>query len=179
MKKLLMIIPLVILLCFTFGCQQGEEVTEEAGVKVGALTDEDVAAIKASTEAYVQAMRSKDWAALAALYTEVAALYTEDAVWMPPNQPIIRGRAAIQAWNEAYPPVTEFNLTIEEIDGFGNLAYVRGASSTTMEPEGAPEPIRSTGKYIEIRRKQQDGSWLISIDIFNSALPLPPPSEKE
>ena len=26
MKKLLMIIPLVILLCFTFGCQQGEEV---------------------------------------------------------------------------------------------------------------------------------------------------------
>jgi hypothetical protein len=25
MKKLLMIIPLVILLCFTFGCQQGEE----------------------------------------------------------------------------------------------------------------------------------------------------------
>jgi len=30
MKKLLMIIPLVILLCFTFGCQQGEEgITEE------------------------------------------------------------------------------------------------------------------------------------------------------
>ncbi len=29
MKKLLMIIPLVILLCFTFGCQQGEEVAEE------------------------------------------------------------------------------------------------------------------------------------------------------
>ena len=172
MKKLLMIIPLVILLCFTFGCQQGEEVAEEAVAEVGALTDEDVAAIKASTEAYVQAMRSKDWAAL-------AALYTEDAVWMPPNQPMVRGRAAIQAWNEAYPPVTEFNLTIEEIDGFGNLAYVRGASSTTMEPEGAPEPIRSTGKYIEIRRKQQDGSWLISIDIFNSALPLPPPSEKE
>ena len=28
MKKLLMIIPLVILLCFTFGCQQGEEVAE-------------------------------------------------------------------------------------------------------------------------------------------------------
>ena len=28
MKKFLTIIPLVILLCFTFGCQQGEEVTE-------------------------------------------------------------------------------------------------------------------------------------------------------
>ena len=29
MKKLLLVIPLVILLCFTFGCQQGEEVAEE------------------------------------------------------------------------------------------------------------------------------------------------------
>jgi len=28
MKKLLMILPLVILLCFVFGCQQGEEVAE-------------------------------------------------------------------------------------------------------------------------------------------------------
>ena len=162
MKKFLTIIPLVFLLCFTFGCQQGEEAVAE----VGALTDEDVAAIKASTEAYMQAVRSEDLAAL-------AALYTEDAVWMPPNQPMVRGRAAIQAWNEAQPPVTEFNLTIEEIDGFGNLAYVRNASSITMEPEGAPEPIRSTGRGIEIRRKQQDGSWLIAIDIWNSDLPLP------
>lgn len=30
MKKLPMIIPLVILLCFSFSCQQGEEVAEEA-----------------------------------------------------------------------------------------------------------------------------------------------------
>ena len=29
MKKLLIILPLVFLLCFTFGCQKGEEVTEE------------------------------------------------------------------------------------------------------------------------------------------------------
>jgi len=172
MKKLLMIIPLVILLCFTFGCQQGEEVAEEGVAEVAGLTDEDVAAIKASTEENVQAVRSKDWAAL-------AALYTDDAVVMPPNESIIRGRAAIQAWAETYPWVTEFNLTIEEIDGFGNLAYVRNASSTTMEPEGAPEPIRSTGKGIEIRRKQQDGSWLIAIDIWNSDLPPPPPLKKE
>jgi len=42
MKKLLMILPLVFLLCFTFGCQQGEEVAEEA--MVAALTEEDVEA---------------------------------------------------------------------------------------------------------------------------------------
>jgi uncharacterized protein (TIGR02246 family) len=114
----------------------------------------------------MQAVRSEDWAAL-------AALYTEDAVWMPPNQPIIRGRAAIQAWNEASPTYTEFNLTVEEIDGRGDLAYVLGTYSSTIALEGAPEPIQDTGKYIEIRRKQEDGSWLIAVDIFNSDLPLP------
>jgi ketosteroid isomerase-like protein len=36
MKKLLMIIPLVILLCFTFSCQQGEEVAEEPVVDIEA-----------------------------------------------------------------------------------------------------------------------------------------------
>jgi hypothetical protein len=29
MKKLFMILPLVLVLCFAFGCQQGEEVAEE------------------------------------------------------------------------------------------------------------------------------------------------------
>lgn len=164
MKKLSMIIPLVILLCFTFGCQQGEEVAEEVGVK--ALSDEDVAAIKASTEAYMQAARSEDSAAR-------AALYTEDAVLMPPNQPMVQGRAAIQEWSEALPTEMEFNLTVEEIDGRGDLAFVRGTYSLAVVPEGAPEPIKDTGKFIEIRRKQEDGSWLIAVDIFNSDLPLP------
>ena len=50
MKRLITIIPLAILLCFTFSCQQGEEVAE-----VAALSDEDVAAIKALHDAYIQA----------------------------------------------------------------------------------------------------------------------------
>jgi hypothetical protein len=41
MKKLFMVIPLVFLLCFTFSCQQGEEVAEEG------LTEEEVNAIMA------------------------------------------------------------------------------------------------------------------------------------
>jgi hypothetical protein len=36
MKKLLMVIPLVILLCFTFSCQKGEEVAEEPVVDISA-----------------------------------------------------------------------------------------------------------------------------------------------
>jgi uncharacterized protein (TIGR02246 family) len=172
MKKLLLILPMVLLLCFTFGCQQAEEVAEEAAAEAAALSDEDVAANKASLDAYVQAIRNEDW-------TAVAAMYTEDAVLMPPNQPIVQGREAILTWLEAYPTLTEFNLTIMEIDGCGDLAFIVGTVSMTIAPEGAPEPIQDTGKFIEIRRKQEDGSWLIAVDMFNSDLPLPPPPKKE
>ncbi len=164
MKKLITIIPLVILLCFTFSCQQGEEMTEEVGVK--ALSDVDVAAIKTAHDAYSQTIISKDWAAH-------IAMHTEDAVIMRPNMPLTQGREAIQAWWEASPPITAFNLTCVEIDGRSDLAYVRGVYTITMELEGAPEPIQDTGKFLEILQKQADGSWLYAVDIFNSDLPLP------
>ena len=173
MKKLLFqfsIFPLILLFCFTFSCQQpAEEAAEE--VKVGALTDEDVAAIRASSEAYLQAWKSGDDAAL-------AALFTEDGILMPPNESAIQARDAIRAWEDLPPPI-KANLTIVEIDGRGDLAYVRGAYTDTYKPIDKPGLIQDTGKYIEILRKQQDGSWLIAILIFNSDLPLTPPSEKE
>lgn len=169
MKKsflLFSVFALILLLCFTFSCKPAEEAAEEAVAVVATLSDEDVAAIKASTEAFVQATNSKDWAA-------VAAMYTEGAVFMPPNQPIVQGREAIQAWMEAFPTLTEFNLIDVEIDGCGDLAFSRQTLSITIAPEGAPEPIKDEGKTLLILRKQSDGSWLIAIDIFNSDLPLP------
>ena len=43
---------------------------------------------------------------------------------------------------------------------------------------GATEPINDTGKYIEIWRKQADGSWRVIRDIFNSDLPVAAPEPK-
>ena len=130
------------------------------------LSEEDVAAIEASLESFAQAIRASDWPG-------VAAFYTQDAVIMSPNEPAVQGRAAIEAWQAAFPPLTEISLPIVEIDGRGDLAYVRGTFSMTIVPEGAPEPIQLTGKYIEILRRQPDGAWLVAVDIFNSDLPLP------
>ena len=170
MKKLLMVIPLVFLLCFTFGYQQGEEVAEEPGVK--ALSDEDVVAIKALYDSWVPAVKSGDW--------ETAAnLYTEDTVVMPSNMPLIEGREAAKTFLENFPTIKEISFTPLEIDGYGDIAYVRGTYSLMIQPEGAPEPIHDTGKYLENRRKQEDGSWLLAVDIFNSDMPLPAPSKKE
>ena len=166
MKKLLLILPLVFLLCFTFGCQKAEEVAEEIGVEVVGLSDEDVASIRTAHDDYVQAVMTGG-------YVATIEYYTEDAIMMPPNAPMVQGREALKAFSEAFPPATAFNMTLEEIDGRDDLAFVRGTYSMTFALEGAPEPIQDIGKFIEILKKQQDGSWLIAIDIFNSDLPLP------
>ena len=70
----------------------------------------------------------------------------------------------------AFPRVTRAEFHVEEIDGYGDIAYVTGRYAMTLQPEGAPGPIDDRGKYIEIRRKQADGSWLLARDIFNSDL---------
>ena len=155
--------PLILLLCFTFSCQkQIEEVAEEVEVK--ALSDEDVAAIKTAHDAYVQAVRAGGLEATIEFYTEDAILIAKG--------PMIQGREAIKeafgAFSKASTTVTAFDLTLAEIDGRDDLAFVRGTVSMTMEAEGAPEPIQATGKFLEILRKQEDGSWLIAIDFHIS-----------
>jgi len=58
-KKLLIIIPLVILLCFTFSCQQGEEVAEEPGPAVD--VEADITAIKEMVNQYAVACNTGDF----------------------------------------------------------------------------------------------------------------------
>lgn len=54
-----------------------------------------------------------------------------------------------------------------EIDGAGDLAYARGTFSWTFRV-GEGEPVSDAGKWIAIWRRQPDGSWLASHDIWNS-----------
>jgi len=166
MKKLLMIIPLVILLCFTFGCQkQAEEVAEEVGVK--ALSNEDVAAIKALGPALDEAALAGDWDA-------VVALFTEDGMWMGPNSPITQGHSAMMDLLESSGmTVTEHKVELVEVDGCGDIAYGRATWVETFSIEGVAEPIKEEGKILAIFRKQPDGSWRIAFWMWNSDLPLP------
>ncbi|NIM91665.1 MAG: DUF4440 domain-containing protein [Candidatus Aminicenantes bacterium] len=161
MKKLFMIIPLVLILCFMVGCQKGEEVAEEAVAELAGLSDEDVAAIKTAHDSILQATLAGNWEATVEFYTEDAILIMEGIV--------IEGREVyketLKALSVVSPTVTAANITIEEIDGRYDLAFVRGTSSTTMGRKGVPEPIQRTGKFIEIMRKQDDGTWLIDRSI--------------
>ena len=130
----------------------------------GELTVEDLAVIRQVTNAWEFHVGVADWESL-------MVVYTDNAVVMPPNGPTLHGHEAIKTFMAGFPPITDVSLTIDEIDGNNRIAFVRGTYIMTTEPEGAPEPVQDRGKYLEIRRKQADGAWLIAVDIFNSDLP--------
>jgi uncharacterized protein (TIGR02246 family) len=117
-------------------------------------------------------------AALARDFATWAALFLEDAVINPPNEPAVKGRAAIRAWLEKFPPMTEFKLNNEKVEGREDLAYLLGTYSMTITPSGAPGPVKDSGKYVTIMRRQPDGRWLCAVDMFSSDLPPPPPPPK-
>jgi ketosteroid isomerase-like protein len=110
----------------------------------------------------------KDWPAF------VESAYDEDAIVMPPNGPAVRGRAAMLAFLEAFPPFSNHQQTTLEMDGAGDFAYLRDVVSVTVLPPGAT-PLQEMLKVITIWRKQADGSWKIYREIWNSDLPAAAP----
>jgi len=136
------------------------------------LSDADIAAISDLGSSYASANIAGDADA-------VAALYTEDAIEMPPNEPATQGRAGIRERYASYfaldAETIEFTVTPVEIDGMADLAFDRGTWTWTGIPPGMTESTTDTGKYLGIVRRQADGSWLWTAVIWNSDLPLPEP----
>jgi ketosteroid isomerase-like protein len=149
--------------CMAWACSAPPQET-------AALSDEDVAVIKAMCEEdIVDALLAKDW-------TTFAAAFTEDAVRMVPNEPTHVGRAAIEEWAAANWGAMTFSdgsQALLEVDGRGDIAYAQLSYSFAVEVPGLQEPIVDVGKGLVILRKQADGSWLVSHSIYNADHPPP------
>ncbi len=124
------------------------------------LTDDDTEAIRKLVEEDADAVRRADWDSL-------SSLFAEDAVRMPPNQAPITGRKAIRSWLQTFPQVDDFTIRVEEIDGRGDLAFLRASYTVSLGRKSA-NPVRDTGSLLAILKKQADGSWLWSRDIWHS-----------
>jgi len=88
---------------------------------------------------------------------------------MPPGAPARQGRDAIRAAHGT--PRPGFSLTSVEVDGRDGLAYDRGTWSVAVPVAGTT--VADTGNYLAVLRKQDDGSWLFAIVIWNNDEPLP------
>ena len=103
---------------------------------------------------------------------KIAALYTEDAVVMPPNQPPVKGRANIEAhWkSEIQQGGTNVKLNPVESAISGAQAFEAGTMTMTL-PGGQTD----RGKYLAVL-KRVGKEWKIAYDIYNSD--APPPQKK-
>jgi uncharacterized protein (TIGR02246 family) len=112
-------------------------------------------AIEAAVRRYVAASNQGDASGL-------AALYADDAVLLPPDHEPIRGRAAIRAfWDQGTDEGLEVSNLAIEADG--NLGWLVGRYRLPATDE---EPADS-GKYVMCLKRQTDGSWKLTADIWN------------
>jgi uncharacterized protein (TIGR02246 family) len=149
------------------GCRPAGTASVAAGAEP--LAAEEVAAIRGLDSAFASAAESGNAGA-------VAALYTTDARLMPPNEPVVKGREAIQKfWGgflAAYS--VKFVIAADEVEGRADLAYARGRYTMDGTPKaaGAP-PFHDEGKYLEVLRRGADGHWQYAVDMYSSDLPVP------
>lgn len=140
--------------------------------QAAAISTADQQALRALPDSYVQRVRRADWPG-------VAALYVTNAHMMPPNAAALVGRDAILKFYSALPfAFNSFQLIVDEADGHGDVGYVRGHYTVTYTPTGAKKAVSDTGKFLEARHRQPDGSWPIVVDIWNSDKPATHENER-
>ena len=150
-------LSMVLVVIALTGCRPDQRFAE--------LSQSDLAAIKATTDRWVTAVRAGRW-------EEAASTFTEDAILTFSGTPH-EGRAAILRFHQAMPPWNPTRtLHIDEIRGRGDMAFVAGHS--TIVPDGGGSPV-VVGRYLDIRLRQLDGTWLFYRDAVSPV--LQPPSQ--
>ena len=149
----------------------GQDAGRATGAAKGQSASSGAAAIRQVTDAYVKATLAGDAKA-------IAALYTEDAVEMPPNEPPVKGRAAIeQYYTKSFSgdrKVGQLTITHLESRATGDAGYDVGTYQQSMNPPGQTVATSDTGKYVAILRRSQ-GAWKVAYAIYNSDQAPPRP----
>jgi uncharacterized protein (TIGR02246 family) len=107
---------------------------------------------------------------------KLADFYTDDALLIPPDEPIVRGKKAIADWYEnefkKAPPIENPKVTLEDIKVCGNTAFIRGDFILKFEGQSTDRLVRQNLRFISIWQRQPDETWKFYCDIWNTNAPL-------
>jgi ketosteroid isomerase-like protein len=121
------------------------------------LTIHDINAIKDEIKRYEVIIRNNE-------LEKLESIFADDIVFIRPyNDNIIGIDSLLKIHYSDLLAVPGFWKSADEINGYGDVAYSYGSYGFS---EGKP-----SGKYMEIRIKQPDGSWPISRLIWNENPP--------
>ena len=150
---------LLFLLALSTACQTDKRAADEAALRK--LDDE-----------WSRAAGSKD-------VEKTISYYSDDAILMLPNLPRLTGKESIRTlWKEMFASQTfsgGWKTTKVEVARSGDLAYVTGDYEFNETDSG--RSMTDTGKYLQVWKKQPDGSWKCTAGMFSSEVPLAPPVE--
>jgi uncharacterized protein (TIGR02246 family) len=129
----------------------------------------DETAIRAACDDFVKAAVTMDAA-------KVASFYTDDAITMWPDAPLVQGKENTQKYFEgmfqAKPENFSFNVAKVEVARSGDVAYEWGTGKLTVKDKKG-KATEMTFKALTAWKKQADGTWKVTVDT-DIPDPLPP-----
>jgi uncharacterized protein (TIGR02246 family) len=129
------------------------------------INDDDLGAIRSATATLLAAVNASD-------VHGVLGVWADDGILMPPDHPAVHGRAELQEYfGQLFVRARfTFEFTSSEIELAGDAAFERVSYRATAWPASGGQ-IEDAGKGLHVYRRQADGGWKLSLDIWNSDLP--------
>lgn len=101
---------------------------------------------------------------------EIAKYFTSDGVLMAPGAQASIGQKAVASYYQGI--FDEFDVVLKsyyvEVEVSGNVAYGRGEAIVHATSKIDGQESVSKSKYLNILKRQNDGSWKTTHDIWNS-----------
>lgn len=125
--------------------------------------EQDKAAITAVSKARAAAFNAMN-------AENIAVHFTEDGALMAPGMQVVTGRKAVAAYYQTIFDAFDVVLDsfYEEVEVSGDMAYGRGEAIVTATDRKYGTTSVAKSKYLNILKRQKDGSWETTHDIWNS-----------
>ncbi len=137
----------------------------------------DSQSVPDSRDVDIEAIRQADLAWSAAQASDgldgAMSFYLDDAIFLPPNRPMAIGKEAIReasAFIDSPGFSASWKPTKIEVARSGDIGYAIGTFEGTSV-DSAGDAVSVKGKYVEIWKKQADGSWKVAADMFSPDSP--------
>jgi ketosteroid isomerase-like protein len=135
------------------------------GAAPGLTSGKETDAILAADAAWLRVYQEKDLA-------KSVAFCDEQGSMLAPDAPIATGKNAIAkviADDFAHENIT-WHANKVGVARSGDLGYTSGTTEMNLK-DASGKTVAYKGKYLTVWKKQEDGSWKVLYDMFNSDLP--------
>ena len=112
------------------------------------------------------------------LLDSLSAVFADDVIALPPNEPAVNGVAALRKWAEGM--YQQFSVAgsydSKETMVMGDWAVTRYTGRLSLTPKAGGAVVQDRLKGVHVLHRGADGRWKITQDIWNTDTPPAPPA---